>query len=50
MENVFHKLGSFEQPKVASIDEFHCISMEGPRKTMKTDGVALITVEIQLQI
>ena len=38
------------EPKVASVDGFHCVSMEGLRKTIKTEVVALITVEIQIQI
>ena len=38
------------EPKVVIVDGFHCISVEGPRKTMKTEGVALITVEIQIHI
>jgi len=38
------------EPKVAIVDRFHCIAVEGPRKTMKTEGVALIMVDIQIQI
>jgi len=38
------------EPKVASVDGFHCISVEGLGKTMKTEDIALITVEIQIQI
>ena len=38
------------EPKVASVGGFHCISVEGPRKTMQTEGVALIMVDIQIQI
>ena len=35
---------------MASVDGFHCISVEGPRKTMKTEGVALMMVDIQIQM
>lgn len=35
---------------MASVDGFHCISVEGLGKTMKTEDIALITVEIQIQI
>jgi len=38
------------EPKVAIVDGFHCISVEAPRKTMKTKGVPLNMVEIQIQI
>jgi hypothetical protein len=38
------------ESEVASVDGFHFISVEGPMKAMKTEGVALITADIQIQI
>ena len=38
------------EPGVANIDGFQCISLEELRKTMKTEGLALVTAEIQIRI